>query len=626
MNFFSGIRKIIKPGSIYDQLKRLYFKLSPIGSKQYNLTSSFLRRFTKQFHLLNIYYRKFIKDFDTLSKDEIEHINRIIDRMPKKPLISVVMPVFNPDIRYFKDAIKSVRTQLYPYWELCIADDASTDPQVPALIKAYAQEDPRIKYILRKENGHISACSNTAISLATGEFIALLDHDDELHPLALYETANAINKNAGYKIIYSDEDKITKRGKRIDPYFKPDFDYNLFLSHNMVSHFGVYQTEIIRKIGGFRLGLEGSQDYDLVLRALEHTTKDQIHHIPRVLYHWRISEKSVAESLDVKPYAIFSGKNAIIDHLERRGISANVEILDKSVGYKIDYSIPHPYPAVELIIFKNGSLSKIESHLTEILKNTPYENFNVTVIIGENEGEENQSILEINQNCDRISLYKVRNNSDLISELNKLIQESSADLIGILDSNLGNFSPGWLKKLVSQAYQEDIGVVSPKIIDQDGLVYSNGIVLTPDEKIHHLFREKIDDEGYFGWGVLQKGYSVLSSKCMIFKKSQFISVGGFENAYNKLQSSTVDFCLKFKDAGFNNILCPSLKLYIQRDRSYNSGQGKIMDKTNLQDCELIQGKWGQYFRHDPCFNPNLNLTDDEKLIINLTPPLNSIGM
>jgi len=306
--------------NIYNNLKRLYFSIIPKGSKVYDFTHSFLNIFLKQLKLFNIYYREWIRRFDTPSMEDIQAIRNHINLMAKKPPISVIMPVYNPPLELLDQAIQSVINQVYPYWELCIADDASTDSSIPSLIQDYIQNDERIKAVFRKENGHISAASNSALELATYDFMALLDHDDILHPLALYYVANEINNHPESVIIYSDEDKITRRGKRLDPYFKPDFDYELLLSQNMVSHLGVYRTSIVRNVGGFRTGLEGSQDYDLVLRVLEHCETDQIHHIPRPLYHWRTIRESAARNLNIKPYAIDAATQALTDHFSRRSI------------------------------------------------------------------------------------------------------------------------------------------------------------------------------------------------------------------------------------------------------------------------------------------------------------------
>ena len=620
MKLLAEIRSLLKPAVIYQKLKSAYFKLAPDDSKQYELTHSIIRRILKRFQLLNIYYTKWKKLYDTLSEEKIQDINQEISTMGKKPLISVVMPVYNPEISFFKEAIQSVKDQLYPNWELCIADDASTDLRIPNLIAELALEDQRVKYIIREENGHISACSNSAFSLAKGDYIALLDHDDKLHPLALFHVAQAINQYPDCRIIYSDEDKITKRGNRMDPYFKPDFDYELLLSQNMISHLGVYRADILKKLGGFRLGLEGSQDYDLLLRALEQIEPDQIHHIPRILYHWRISKHSVAESLNIKPYAIQAGERAINEHLERKGIRGKAEFLEKTSGYRINYSLPNTKPSITLIIPNFKTTKIINKLINEISINTLYEHYQIILIQYNVSLKSKEKSHTSHQKGDRIILHEISENTAYPQAINECINQVSTDYVAILNPNLTGFSPGWLSTLLSQAIQDKIGAVAPKLIDQNNCIKSNGIIMTPDKSIHHLFQGKLEDfNGYFGWGKLRKGYSALSEKCILFKRSHFLSVKGFEQAYVLPLFWTIDLCLKFKEAGLRNVLCPSVKLYIRVDKDYNSEQHKTRNGSYLDNNNLLASKWEKYFKHDPEFNPNLTFSDDGEILVNLSP-------
>jgi len=625
MKLISKIRHFLKPASIYQKVKNVYFKVAPTDSKQYQLTNSIIRRVLKKFQLLNIYYGRWIKAFDTLSEANREQIKIEIRAMKVKPLISIVMPVYNPEISFFKEAIQSVKDQLYPHWELCIADDASTDLRIPNLIAELALEDQRVKFIIREENGHISACSNSAFSLAKGDYIALLDHDDKLHPLALFHVAQAINQYPDCRIIYSDEDKITKRGNRMDPYFKPDFDYELLLSQNMISHLGVYRAEILQKLGGFRLGLEGSQDYDLLLRVLEQIEPDQIHHIPRILYHWRISKHSVAESLNIKPYAIQAGERAINEHLERKGIRGKAEFLEKTSGYRINYTLPDPGPRITLIIpvFKNTKI--INRLINEISINTHYDHYQI-VLIQFNISLKSEEISPTSyQKGDRIILHEISENTAYPQAINECVNEVSTDYIAILNPNLTGFSPGWLSTLLGQAIQDKIGAVAPKLIDQNKYIQSNGIIMTPDNRIHHLFQGKFEDfNGYFGWGKLRKGYSALSEKCIVISKIKFKAVGGFESDFLSPSNSTLDFCLKLKKSGLRNILCPSIKLYIQEDNEYNSVRKQTDLKQYQEGDALFKQKWERYFLDDPGFNPNLTIAQGGEVVVNLSPKKDQI--
>jgi glycosyltransferase involved in cell wall biosynthesis len=239
--------------------------------------------------------------------------------MTAPPLISVLMPVYNPDPVHLAAALDSVLGQIYPHWELCIADDASTDPAVQRMLADYAGRDRRIRLVTRPVNGHISAASNSALELATGEFTALLDHDDLLPAHALYRVAAELGHHGETDLIYSDEDKVDDDGRRHEPHFKSDWNPELFLSQNMISHLGVYRTELMRRAGGFRLGFEGSQDWDLALRVAELGTPARIRHIPHILYHWRVYRTSGSFSTDHAAKAAEAGRRAVAEHLERTG-------------------------------------------------------------------------------------------------------------------------------------------------------------------------------------------------------------------------------------------------------------------------------------------------------------------
>ena len=285
--------------------------------------------------------------------------------MPHRPKISVIMPVYDPPLQFLDEAIGSVRKQLYSDWELCIADDASKNAAVRDLLKRHAAEDTRIKVVFRAENGHISRASNSALALATGEFIALFDNDDLLPEHALFCVAETIIANPNVGIIYSDEDKLSESGIRVDPYFKCDWNPELFLGHNLLSHLGVYRTDIVKAIGGFRYGFEGSQDYDLAARFIEQITPEQIIHIPRVLYHWRMLSGSTAMSIGGKPYALTASEKALNEHLVRRNIKGRVEALPIGL-HRLRFSLPDNPPLVSIIIPTRNAVDLVRTCVTSI--------------------------------------------------------------------------------------------------------------------------------------------------------------------------------------------------------------------------------------------------------------------
>jgi glycosyltransferase involved in cell wall biosynthesis len=569
---------------------------------------------------VNKQYQLWITRFDTLKDTGIETIRQQIEEMAVKPLFSVIMPVYNPDLEIFYEAVQSVKNQLYPHWELCIADDASFDPKVQEVIKSFAQNDTRIRYIIRGKNGHISAASNSALDLATGDFIALLDQDDKLHPLALFRFAQTINENPDCEIIYSDEDKITRSGKRVDPYFKSDFDYELLLNHNMVIHLGVYKLSTVRKAGGFRIGFEGSQDYDLNLRIIDQIDHNQIYHIPYVLYHWRISKTSAAGNINIKPYAAKAAVRAIDEHFERNKIDAVVDYNSDLAIYQPRYLLPEPPPSVAIVIFARTLSDKGIRCVDSLLTNTCYENFSIKVCLGnpiEDLGD--GRIDKWNQNP-RLSIIRENDLINRTAVINHIIRGSSADFICIINEGASGFTPDWLRKMIGQALQKGIGAVGTKLIRPDGNIYSNGIVLGINGLATHLFRNKPkDDPGYIYWAMLQKGYSALSSSCMIFKKSTFQEVGGFDEQLIEVDNADVDFCLRLREKQLRNVLIPSIVLDIQQNDLLNLPLEEVDQQEIIDELDYMKTRWASWITNDPSFNPNLTQTDKGEITINLSP-------
>jgi len=617
-NIPGKLRRFFHPITIYNNLKSIFFAIIPKGSKRYELTYGVMRTFIKQFQPFNIYYREWIRRFDNFEEEDLQEVRHQIQNMQIKPQFSIIMPVYNPSLKFLEEAIQSAQEQIYPHWELCIADDASTDPQVRPLIETYTQTDDRIKAVFRKENGHISASSNSALSLAQFEYSVLLDHDDRLHPLALYHAAKVIEQHPDSEIIFSDEDKITKRGKRLDPYFKPEFDYELLLSQNMVSHLGIYRTSTILKVGGFRLGLEGSQDYDLLLRVLERCEPHQIQHIPRPLYHWRISKQSVAENIDIKPYAAIAGQRAIREHLERRSIPAEVTFLTGLAGYSVAYSLSDPEPIVNLILIGEQLHEPLQNCLELILQNTTYANYKITVALLTTPSSTEHPLP--NKWTEKVEIYSIPHNGSQNRAviINDVISQTTSDLVCLLDKSLSGFTPGWLSDLVGQALQKGIGAVAPRLLNQNDTVFSNGMILISGKLPQHLSKgDKKGESGYFGWPRLCRGYSALSEKCLLFKRSDYDDAEGFNQQLHDPNLIGVDFCLRLKQLGLRNVLRPSVMLYLD-DRSDEN-------QINASDLAFLEQHWHQWFEADPSFNPNLTINDDSKITVNLAPTIDFPG-
>ena len=298
-----------------------------------------------------------------------------------QPTISIVLPVYNTAEPFLRSALDSVLQQSYPNWELCIADDCSTEPHVRAILNDYAQRDPRIRLTYRERNGHISEASNSALALATGEWIAFFDDDDLLHPHALHFVAEAIASNPRAALIYSDEDKLDQYNERHSPYFKCDFNYELFLAHNMICHLGVYRRRLIEEVGGLRPGFEGAQDYDLALRVIERIASDQIIHLPRVLYHWRAHSGSTAATADAKPYACEAARRAIAEHLQRIGVRGTVLPASEAPSMnRVKYALPDAPPKVSIVICTRDRADLLAPCVDSIVERSTYRNYEILIV------------------------------------------------------------------------------------------------------------------------------------------------------------------------------------------------------------------------------------------------------
>ena len=520
-------------------------------------------------------------------------------------LISVLMPIYNPDPAFLEEALKSVLAQTYQKWELCLADDASNNPAVIALLKKYSYQDKRIKIHLRDINGHISEASNSALNLATGGFIALMDHDDLLPSNSLKEVAEVILKQPSVRLIYSDEDKINKTGKHHDPYFKPSWNRDLFYSQNFISHLGVYHAETVRKIGGFQKGLEGSQDHDLTLRFIEQIDDDQIHHIPKVLYHWRSHEQSTASTRDAKPYAIAAGERAINDHHQRIG-SLGICTHDKMGGYRVRYPIPNPKNKIKLstIILSDGNPSILSQSLEQLQR--IHDEFSLEILILPITPQSYLKISKIEM-PQGISLSHRQPGESLALAINKTTNNAVGDLIWFFNDYLNGIDREDLEELISHAVRPDIGAVGGLLLHPDGWVRQAGLLLDHHRISVAAFRNlNGNSRGCMGRSTLIQNYSAVSMNCMIIEKQKFLEVGGVDCNHLDSHYLDVDLCLRLMEAGYRTLWTPYAKCMDRSPRYSLRGISDRFSQGFVQDRDYMKNRWGDILKNDPAYNPNLN--------------------
>jgi O-antigen biosynthesis protein len=537
---------------------------------------------------------------------DLKRLAAVVNYLPYQPLISIIVPTYNTPEEFLREAIDSVINQVYPHWELCIADDCSTEPHVRATLEEYASQDSRVKVVFRTENGHISRSSNSAIEVATGEFIALLDHDDVLRPEALYEVVFLLNQHPEADMIYSDEDKIDEYGDRRDPFFKPEWCPDSFLTRMYTCHLGVYRRSIITEIGGFRVGYEGSQDYDLVLRFTEKT--NHIFHIPKVLYHWRIHQQSAASGSEAKPYAYIAAKKALADALERRRELGVVEDVEGYLGhYNIRYQIQGT-PKVSIIIPTKDLGKLLDQCLQSIFTISTYPNYEVILVDNGSTEEYTEKIINhwLNREPDRFFCHRLDIPFNYSRLNNDGVRQATGSLLLFLNNDTEVITPNWIEAMVEQAQRSSIGAVGAFLLYPDDTVQHAGVVLGLGALAGHVFtRFPATATGYFGQLLTVNNYSAVTAACLMCRREIFEAVGGF-NEDLAVALNDIDLCLKMAEKGYRNVFTPNAKLYHYESKSRGHENSPEKQARFLKECEYMKQRWKEIYENDPCYSPNLS--------------------
>lgn len=548
------------------------------------------------------------RELNTPSSNDLEIYHGKAQNFEYQPKISVVVPVYNPPIQLLQEAIESVIDQVYSNWELCIADDNSTDPGVKSLLQKYEAQDERIKVVYRTENGHISENTNSALSLATGEFIALLDHDDLLPEEALYEIVKELNNDQNLDFIYTDEDRVDEEGNYSEPYFKPDFCLDSLLSRNYITHLAVIRKSIIDQIGGFRKGFEGSQDYDLFLRVVEVT--DKIKHLPKVLYHWRIHSGSVTLNASGKNYAYDAGEKAIKEFLEKRNEKAKVELIDNLPGfYNVRYDLINP-GKVSIIIPSKDQAKVLKTCIDSIINRSTYDNYEIILLDNNSADKAFFSLVDNYKKSlgDKFVYVECKFPFNYSKLMNIGVKAAKGEYIVLLNNDTEIITPDWLQAMMEQAQRPDIGCVGTKLLFPNDTIQHAGVVMGLGGIAGHcMIAKHRDDRGYYYNLKAVNNYSAVTAACLMVKTSDYWDAGGFEEML-AVEFNDVDFCLKVRELGRRNVWLPHVELY--HYESLSRGNPKKDEKAiqrHLKETGIIITKWQKYIDHDPCYNPNLTL-------------------
>jgi len=569
-------------------------------------------------------YASYIKAMEP-KQVELDRMKEIQVSFSYRPRFSIVVPVYNVEEKWLRRFIESVQSQVYPDWELCIADDCSTAPHIRSLLINYAAADPRIKLVFREINGHISAATNSAIELATGDFMCLMDNDDEIAPNALYEFAHLLSQDAQIDMIYSDEDKIDLQGNRYEPFFKPDWSPESLEGCMYTAHFACYRMSIVHLLSGFRTGYDGAQDYDFVLRFTERAKK--IVHLPKVLYHWRAIPGSTAATMDAKDYVLDAAVRALRDRASRVNGGGEVKLGHYAGSFDVRYTI-HGSPLVSIIIPSAGRLAKVRGESTDLLvqvirtiyeKNT-YRNFEIIVV--DNDDLRQETVEALSPYSCKFVHFKGEFN--IAAKMNMGVKEAHGEYLLFMNDDIKAITDDWMECMLQLAQRTGVGVVGAKLyfesdkLQHVGVAFWNGV---PD----HICREiHGTDPGHYFSSCANRNYLAVTGAVLMSKKNVFEEVGGFDECLT-INYNDIDYCLKVFRSGRRVVFAAGAELYhyesVSRERTVAADEIKLF-KNRWEDLVSRDPYYGLYFENHP---PNFLLRNDWSSVT-IVDPLKSIAL
>ncbi|TMB98842.1 MAG: glycosyltransferase [Chloroflexi bacterium] len=506
-----------------------------------------------------------------------------------RPKVSIIVAVYDPEPDWLSDCINSVQEQAYENWQLCIADDASTRPDVCEMVGRYAEEDQRIQVKYLERNEGIVGASNAALALATGDFVGLLDHDDELKPDALYEVVKLLNENPDLDYIYTDEDKKDGEGRLVEPFFKPDWSPDLLMSVNYVTHFSVFRRALVETAGGFRPGFDGSQDYDLVLRVTEST--DRIAHIARPLYTWRKARGSAAAEVQAKAYAITAAKAALEDALKRRGQEGEVSEAPVPGRHRVRYRTKDT--KVAIIIPTRDRVDMLSRSIASIREKSTYPNFDVIVV--DNDSRDPETLRYLDEFGGRVVRYPHEFNFAAIVNIGAR-ESADAGALLFLNNDTEVIAPGWIEAMLEHAQRPEVAAVGARLLYPDGRPQHEGVIVG----LAGGSAGNVDHGGYFALGETTHNCSAVTAACMMTRPDVFHEIGGFEERL-RVAFNDVDFCLRARAKGYSIVYTPYALLYHYESAS----RGRLHP---MEDEQFFRKRWGNPGKYrDPYYNPNLDL-------------------
>lgn len=571
-------------------------------AKSYGLKNTF-SRIKSEIQRQNVNYASWLEKYEQV---DVPQQKKAAEKFNYQPKISILVPVYNVEIKWLERCIDSVLAQTYSNWELCISDDASTNREIKKYLDKMMAQDSRIKVVYRMENGHISLATNSALEIAQGEFIALVDNDDELAVNALFEVVAALNKNPELALIYSDEDKIDLEGQRFAPHFKADWSPDTLLGNNYISHLGVYKTDLVKEIGGFRQGYEGSQDFDLVLRYVEKISAEQIYHIDKILYHWRTLPGSTASDGKAKDYINNSGIKTLNDTFERRNLKATATPGLIPGFYEIDFEVLAE-ELVSIIIPTRNGYEDLKTCIDSIIEKTSYSNYEI--IVADN-GSDDPKMQEL------FAEYKEKLGERFINQLidipfnysrinNLAAEKAHGKYLLFLNNDTEVINPDWITAMVAYGQFDHVGCVGAKLYYPDDTTQHAGVIVGAGGVAGHALNNLPKSNlGYFGRLSIDVDYLAVTAACLLVKKIDFEAVKGFDESL-EVAFNDIDMCIKIYELGRYNVFAHKAELYHFESKSRGYEDTPEKQKRFASEIDKMKNRWGKYIAHDPFYNDNL---------------------
>ena len=520
------------------------------------------------------------------SAQDLERMRDEARAFALRPLISVITPVFDTPVQRLEEAVESVVAQAHENWELVLVDDGSTGIELLRMLPRVAARDQRIVLTSLGKHGGISAASNHGIALARGEWVIFLDHDDVLEPDALFQVLKALQTHPDVDLIYSDEDKLADDGFEA-PVFKPDWSPDFFLSYNYLGHLTAVRLDVVEKAGGFRSEFDSAQDYDLLFRIVERTNR--IHHIPRVLYHWRRSEGSSAISVRQKPGQLEASRLAIEGHLKRRGEPAHLAVDWRTHAFCVRRELLEARK-ISVIIRARHDAESLERYVEALTAQTNYPNYEIVIV------QVNEKFPESVTRFSHRLLYLSDAMADSTAK-NYAVEQTDSPWLLFLDGSIEVIEPDWLTIMGEHVQRPEVGAVGARLLNSDGFIEHAGIVVGVNNIAQPAYRGIPAEHAGAANRQLQltRNCSAVSSACMLTQREIFQEVGGFDaNLFGAL--ADVDLCLKIRHAGYLIVYTPFARLY------WHDAPGKV----DMAGQEIMEQRWAGVLHGDPYYNPNLS--------------------